>query len=60
MPAGSTPQAAMPSDRCRWVAESIRAIEADFNRSSDTHLIRVDMPEAWQGWQIYLKDESIH
>ncbi|HSH26903.1 MAG TPA: pyridoxal-phosphate dependent enzyme, partial [Wenzhouxiangella sp.] len=50
----------MPSSRCRWVADAIRAIEADFNRSADTHLIRVDMPAAWQGWQIYLKDESIH
>ncbi|NBD95847.1 MAG: pyridoxal-phosphate dependent enzyme [Gammaproteobacteria bacterium] len=50
----------MSTNRCRWVAEAIRAIDADFNRSADTHLIRVDMPAAWQGWQIYLKDESIH
>jgi len=50
----------MPTNRCRWVAEAIRAIDADFNRSADTHLIRVDMPPAWQGWQLYLKDESIH
>jgi len=50
----------MPTNRCRWVAEAIRAIEADFNRSADTHLIRADMPEAWRGWQLYLKDESIH
>ncbi len=50
----------MSSERCRWVADAIRAIEADFNRSADTHLIRMDMPPAWAGWQLYLKDESIH
>ena len=27
-----------------WVHGAIRAIEADFNRSADTHLIRVPMP----------------
>jgi cysteine synthase len=48
------------TDHNRWVAEAIRAIEADFNRSADTHLIRIDMPQAWFGWQLYLKDESIH
>jgi len=50
----------MQTQRCRWVCEAIRSIEADFNRSADTHLIRMDMPVAWQGWQLYLKDESIH
>ncbi len=43
-----------------WVAAAIRAIEADFNRSADTHLIRMDMPEAWKDWQLYFKDESTH
>ena len=43
-----------------WVSGAIRAIEADFNRSADTHLIRMDMPPAWTGWQLYLKDESTH
>ncbi len=50
----------MKRDRGRWVVEAIRSIEADFTRSADTHLIRLDMPPAWQGWQLYLKDESIH
>lgn len=50
----------MDQDRCRWVADAIGAIEADFTRSADTHLIRMDMPPAWLGWQLYLKDESIH
>lgn len=42
-----------------WVSEAIRKIEADFNRSSDTHLIRLDLP-AMRGITIYLKDESTH
>ncbi len=50
----------MQKGRGRWVVEAIRAIEADFTRSADTHLIRLDMPPVWQGWQLYLKDESIH
>ncbi|TVQ39761.1 MAG: PLP-dependent cysteine synthase family protein [Wenzhouxiangella sp.] len=50
----------MSKDRGRWVVDAIRAIEADFTRSADTHLIRLDMPPAWVGWQLYLKDESIH
>ncbi len=50
----------MLKHRCRWVAEAIGAIEADFNRSADTHLVRMDMPPVWRGWQLYFKDESIH
>ncbi len=37
--------AAFRSDARRvWVREAVRRIEADFQRSSDTHLIPVDMP----------------
>jgi cysteine synthase A len=44
-----------------WVADSVRLIEADFNRSADTHLIRVDLPRlAAAGVDLYLKDESTH
>ncbi len=42
-----------------WVCEAVRRLNADFNRSSDTHLIRVDLP-SFRGQQLYLKDESIH
>ncbi|MPT47508.1 MAG: PLP-dependent cysteine synthase family protein [Sphingobium sp.] len=42
-----------------WVASAIRRIEADFNRSADTHLIPVNIPE-FEGVDIYLKDESSH
>jgi cysteine synthase A len=42
-----------------WVNEAIRKIEADFNRSADTHLLRLDMPSV-PGITLYFKDESIH
>src|SRR5690242_3544738 len=42
-----------------WVADAVRIIEADFNRSADTHLLRVPLPRAW-GIDLYLKDESSH
>jgi cysteine synthase A len=42
-----------------WVAAAIRTIEADFNRSGDTHLIPLAMP-GYPGIDVYLKDESRH
>jgi cysteine synthase A len=42
-----------------WVANAIQMIEADFNRSSDTHLLRVPLPGI-HGVALYLKDESTH
>lgn len=42
-----------------WVNDAIRKIEADVNRSSDTHLIKLDLP-ALGDVSIYLKDESTH
>ena len=42
-----------------WVKDAIRKIEADFNRSADTHLLRLDIP-AVPGITLYFKDESIH
>ena len=50
----------LPGKKNRWVADAIHAIDADFNRSADTHLIRADMPPVWDGWQLYFKDESVH
>ena len=38
---------------------AISAIESDFNRSSDTHLIRVEVPSC-PDIDLYLKDESTH
>ena len=37
-----------------WCAEAIRRIEADYNRSADTHLIPVALP-AFPAVQLYLK-----
>lgn len=42
-----------------WRAEAVRGIEADYNRSADTHLIRLDLPRYPQ-IKLYLKDESSH
>ncbi|MEQ7125464.1 PLP-dependent cysteine synthase family protein [Actinopolymorpha sp. B11F2] len=47
-----------PPDRA-WVAEAIRRVEADANRSADTHLHVFPLPPEW-GIELYLKDESVH
>lgn len=47
-------------DRTRdWTSEAVRVIEADANRSADTHLLRYPLPPEW-GIDLYLKDESTH
>jgi cysteine synthase A len=43
----------------QWVAAAIQKIEADFNRSADTHLIPMTLP-GYPGIDVYLKDESSH
>lgn len=42
-----------------WVREAVRRIDADFQRSSDTHLIPVELP-GFSGIDLYFKDESSH
>jgi cysteine synthase A len=42
-----------------WVCEAVRIIEADANRSADTHLLPFALPPQWRV-QLYLKDESTH
>ncbi|MFF2523123.1 L-cysteine desulfhydrase Cds1 [Streptomyces liangshanensis] len=42
-----------------WLKEAVRKVQADANRSADTHLLRFPLPEAW-GVDLYLKDESTH
>jgi len=42
-----------------WVSEAIRRIEADAQRSADTHLHVFPLPAEW-GIDLYLKDESVH
>jgi len=51
-------------DRCNeasraWVTEAVARVEADANRSADTHLLPFPLPVAW-GIDLYLKDESVH
>jgi cysteine synthase len=50
------------ADRIRrqdWQAWAIGQVEADANRSADTHLHVFPLPPAW-GVRLYLKDESVH
>jgi cysteine synthase len=47
-----------PADRA-WVDEAVRRVEADANRSADTHLHVFPLPAHW-GIDLYLKDESVH
>jgi cysteine synthase A len=42
-----------------WADEAVRRIEADANRSADTHLHSFPLPVAWD-IDLYLKDESVH
>jgi cysteine synthase A len=51
-------------DRCddaarAWTGKAIALVEADANRSADTHLLSFPLPVAW-GVDLYLKDESSH
>ncbi|WP_422394131.1 PLP-dependent cysteine synthase family protein [Pseudomonas poae] len=47
------------SDNRTWAREAIRIIEADFQRSADTHLIPLPLP-GLPGIELYFKDESSH
>ncbi|MEU5427134.1 PLP-dependent cysteine synthase family protein [Streptomyces olivoreticuli] len=42
-----------------WLNEAVRKVQADANRSADTHLLRFPLPPEW-GIDLYLKDESTH
>lgn len=42
-----------------WVNHAIKEIDADFQRSADTHLIRLNLSD-FPGISLYLKDESTH
>jgi cysteine synthase A len=51
-------------DRCDeaardWARTAIALVEADANRSADTHLLPFPLPRDW-GIDLYLKDESSH
>src|SRR6516225_3697956 len=42
-----------------WADEAVARLEADNNRSADTHLHTFPLPPEW-GIDLYLKDESVH
>jgi cysteine synthase A len=42
-----------------WASDAVRRIEADENRSADTHLHTFPLPAEW-GIDLYLKDEAVH
>lgn len=58
------PKAAAPSaatDGPAWLNQAMARIEADYQRSADTHLIPLPLPGLQRaGIDLYLKDESTH
>ncbi len=50
---------ALEGEERAWVSEAIAKIMADYNRSSDTHLIKLEL-SCLKGVDLYLKDESTH
>ncbi len=49
-----------PLNNCKeWTCQAIDKINADINRSSDTHLIKLNLP-FFKHIDLYLKDESTH
>ncbi|MFT4299231.1 MAG: PLP-dependent cysteine synthase family protein [Aeromicrobium sp.] len=46
------------TERRAWIDEAVRLVEADANRSADTHLHALTLPTP--GVDLYLKDESVH
>ncbi|MDO8311598.1 MAG: pyridoxal-phosphate dependent enzyme, partial [Sideroxyarcus sp.] len=62
-PIGACDNAAMPTPPTlrAWEHDAVARIEADFQRSADTHLIALPLPGfAQHGIDLYLKDESTH
>ena len=49
----------MSAEDREWCCEAVNKINADFNRSSDTHLIKLELP-CFKNRSLYLKDESTH
>ena len=58
MPTRRSPSPCAPSS---WLHQAIARIEADYQRSADTHLIPLPLPSfSAAGIDLYLKDESTH
>ncbi|MBP2227207.1 cysteine synthase A [Azospirillum agricola] len=58
-PSSTVPIPAAVSTPRGWLDEALRRIDADVNRSADTHLLRLPIPGG-PGVTLYLKDESTH
>ncbi|SNQ47372.1 Cysteine synthase [Frankia canadensis] len=43
-----------------WIRQAIARVEADTNRSADTHLLSLPLWPTGRGVDVYLKDESTH
>ena len=42
-----------------WLQQAVRLVQADGNRTADTHMLRFPLPQSWDV-ALYLKDESTH
>lgn len=57
----SNPALHTHAETTSWLHEALRRIEADYQRSADTHLIPLPAPALSKlGIDLYLKDESTH
>jgi cysteine synthase A len=57
----AAPSSSSPPAPASWLAHAIARIEADYQRSADTHLIALPLPGfSAHGIDLYLKDESTH
>ena len=53
------PDRSLTASELDWHCHAISRINADYQRSADTHLLKLQLP-CFQGSTLYLKDESIH
>lgn len=61
MPQHTSPPSPTAAGHSAWLHQAIDRIEADYQRSADTHLIPLPLPRFAQvGIDLYLKDESTH
>ena len=60
-PAASHPASSHtgPASTRAWTRSAIGTVQAESNRSADTHLYKVELPAQW-GVDLYVKDESCH
>ncbi|MCQ9163328.1 PLP-dependent cysteine synthase family protein [Arthrobacter sp. STN4] len=47
------------AEQWSWTHQAMAKVQAENNRSADTHLYKVELPPGW-GVDLYVKDESCH